>query len=86
MEEEQKTLITNDSAIVGRQFQSCCFRVDASFCRFAVCFIVSLCTLLAGLLKLVTEPGCDTYSFWGPLVTLIIGIWTPTPKKGDTQK
>ena len=83
MEEENKTLIENHAHPLGIQWRSCCFNVDASFCRFAVCFIVSLCTLLAGLLKLVTEPGCDTYSFWGPLVTLIIGIWTPTPKKGD---
>lgn len=62
-------------------WKSCCFDIDSRFCRFAVCMVVSVCTLLAGLCVLVTEPSCDTYGFWGPIITLIIGIWTPTPKK-----
>lgn len=63
------------------RWRSGCFTVDASFLRFFVCMLVSLLTVVAALLKLVTDGSCDTYGFWGPILSLIIGIWTPTPKK-----
>lgn len=68
------------------RWKSCCFHIDSRFCRFSVCMVVSLLTLVAGLLQLVCHPSCDTYGFWGPIVSLIIGIWTPTPKKGEDKK
>ena len=81
--EEQK-LIRHDS-IPQQRWKSCCFHIDSRFCRFSVCMLVSLLTLVAGLLQLVCHPSCDTYGFWGPIVSLIIGIWTPTPKKADKK-
>ena len=63
------------------RWRSCCFHIDSGFCRFAVCMLVSVLTLIAALYKLVSDGSCDTYGFWGPILSLIIGIWTPTPKK-----
>lgn len=65
----------------GTRWRSCCFHIDSRFCRFTVCMLVSILTLNAALYKLVTDGSCDTYGFWGPILSLIIGIWTPTPKK-----
>lgn len=68
------------------RWKSCCFDVDSRFCRFSVCMLVSLFTLVAALFRLVTAPSCDTYGFWGPILSLIIGIWTPTPKSYNRTK
>jgi hypothetical protein len=78
--EENDPLITNEEK-EQTQWKSCCWNMDSRLCRFAVCMIVSEMTLVAALYKLVTDPSCDTYGFWGPILSLIIGIWTPTPKK-----
>ena len=85
-EEESQRLVANEGVSNGRRWKSCCFHIDSGFCRFAVCMLVSVLTLLGALFKLVTDGSCDTYGFWGPILSLIIGIWTPTPKKSSKDR
>ena len=84
--DEKRLLLPNAGVSYGTRWKSCCFHIDSGFCRFAVCMLVSILTLLGALFKLVTDGSCDTYGFWGPILSLIIGIWTPTPKKGSKNQ
>lgn len=84
--DENQLLLPNAGVSHGTRWKSCCFHIDSGFCRFAVCMLVSVLTLLGALFKLVTDGSCDTYGFWGPILSLIIGIWTPTPKKGSKNQ
>ena len=87
-EEQEKTLITHESIPDDKPwgFTSCCYNVDSRMFNFTVCTVVSLSVLFAGIHAIAHEPSCDTYGFWGPFISLIVGIWTPTPKKSKTSR
>ena len=85
---EDQTLVTReesrDSVASIRptrsRWRSCCFEIDPGFCRFAVCVAVSIMLLISCIMELWYDGSCDQKSFYGPIISLIIGIWTPTPK------
>jgi hypothetical protein len=76
---ELDPLLTHGSRRETR-WKTCCFKIDPSCCRFGVCVFVSVILLLHCILELTKDGSCDTKSFYGPIISLIIGIWTPTPK------
>jgi len=86
---ERCTLIGRAASVMvetsRRTWKSCCFEIDPVFCRFFVCVLVSVGLLLHSLLELSKDGSCDQKSFYGPIVTMIIGIWTPTPKSSSKK-
>jgi hypothetical protein len=80
---EDSPLVGSDHSADSDQsnkWTSCCFHVEKSMCRFLVCVLVSVVVLLHCVVELYKDGSCDQKSFYGPIILLIVGIWTPTPK------
>ena len=76
MNESKSYLIDNDDNIVWR---SCCFDINKSLVKFSVQVIISLIVLILSSYKLVTDDNKEDKSVYISLITLIIGIYTPSP-------
>ena len=60
-------------------WESCCFRADPRFVTFACQFLISFAVLVLCVSQLVVSDSCETQSFYGSILSTIIGIWMPSP-------
>ena len=60
-------------------WESCCFRVDPRATVFACQFIISFMVLALCVTELLSSDSCETQSFYGSILSTIIGIWMPSP-------
>lgn len=81
MREDTPLISENGSGVETKTgWRSCCFHVDPNMCRFLICVFVSVVVLIHCVFELYRNGSCDQKSFYGPIILLIVGIWTPTPK------
>ena len=66
------------------KWESCCLRVDkraliyftqAAFSASIVAFTVSM---------MVVHQDCETFNRYSPLLTLVVGVWLPSPQLRDS--
>jgi hypothetical protein len=60
-------------------WESCCFRMDPRFTTFACQFFISCVVLVLCVTQLAASDSCETQSFYGSVLSTIIGIWMPSP-------
>ena len=68
------------------QWSSCCLRVDKRALIFFTQAAFSGCIVAFCITMLCTSPSCDTFSRYSPLLTLVVGIWLPSPQLKDSWK
>jgi len=58
---------------------SCCLKMDKRAVLFfsQLIFSLSICSFSIGMM--VYNQDCPTYSRFSPLLTMIIGVWMPSP-------
>jgi hypothetical protein len=61
-------------------WKSCCFQLDARFTVFSAQFLLTFMVLLLCLVELHRSNGsCEAVSFYGNVLTTLIGLWMPSP-------
>jgi len=62
------------------EWRSCCFSVDARFTVFSAQFLITFLVLILCLLELHRSNGsCEAVSFYGNVLTTLVGLWMPSP-------
>ena len=60
-------------------YNSCCFRCDKRALQFIVQAIFSAIVIIFCISILLINQDCATFSRYGPLLGLVIGVWLPQP-------
>lgn len=60
-------------------WRSGCFALDPRFTIFACQFLISFTVMVTCVLKLISSDTCETQSFYGNILTTMIGLWMPSP-------
>ena len=89
---ENSTLVNHKIAVEDNQIEfehryqwnSCCLRVDKRALIFFTQAAFSGCIVAFCITMLCTSPSCDTFSRYSPLLTLVVGIWLPSPQLKDS--
>ena len=61
-------------------WNSCCLKVDKRALSFFTQVTFSALTVAFCIVMLITSQDCVTFSRWSPLLTLVIGVWLPSPQ------
>lgn len=84
--EEKVPLVVQPTATTGVRrrlapyfWRSACFDLDPRFTVFACQFIISFVVLALSVIKLMNNDTCPTQSFYGTILSTLIGIWMPSP-------
>ena len=67
------------------KWESCCLRVDKRALSFftQAAFSASIVAFTVGMM--VSQPqDCAVFSRFSPLLTLVVGVWLPSPQLRDT--
>ena len=89
---ESSTLVNHKIAVEDdqRQFEhkyqwnSCCLRVDKRALSFFTQAAFSGCIVAFCITMLCTAQDCATFSRYSPLLTLVVGVWLPSPQLKDS--
>jgi hypothetical protein len=81
LKSQEPLLVTPNRVAVRAPFfwESCCFRVDPRFVVFACQFLISFVVLVLCVTELLDSDSCETQSFYGSILSTVIGIWMPSP-------
>ncbi len=60
-------------------YNSCCLRCDKRALQFIVQAIFSAIVIIFCIAILLYNQDCATFSRYGPLLGLVIGVWLPQP-------
>ena len=65
------------------KLESCCLRVDKRALSFftQAAFSASIVEFTVGMM--VVNQDCATFSRYSPLLTLVVGVWLPSPHLRD---
>ena len=65
------------------KWESCCLRVDKRALSFftQAAFSAGIVAFTVGMM--VVHQDCATFSRYSPLLTLVIGVWLPSPNLRD---
>ena len=66
------------------QWSSCCLRVDKRALSFFTQAAFSGSIAAFCIVMLVTDQSCASFSRWSPMLTLVIGVWLPSPQLKDS--
>jgi hypothetical protein len=62
-----------------KEWKSCCLRADKKAVLFASQFIISLLILSFAMRQISIDPSDQNYSRYGPIISMIIGVFFPNP-------
>ena len=65
------------------KWESCCLRVDKRALSFFTQFAISASIVAFTVGMMVVHQDCETFSRYSPLLTLVIGVWLPSPNLRD---
>ena len=68
------------------QWNSCCLRVDKRALSFFTQAAFSGSIVAFCIVMLITAQDCATFSRYSPLLTLVVGVWLPSPQLKDSWK
>ena len=66
------------------QWSSCCLRVDKRALTFFTQAAFSGSIVAFCIAMLITAQDCATFSRYSPLLTLVVGVWLPSPQLKDS--
>ena len=93
MQEEKDELVQHKIELENNQVQfahkytwkSCCLQVDKRALSFFTQAGFSAAIVGFCIVMLITAQDCETFSRYSPLLTLVIGVWLPSPQlKADS--
>lgn len=61
-------------------WRSCCLEIDKRMAVFCVQVVVSLIVILFCIYMLFIEPECHSQQLYSSLLTLVIGVFLPSPR------
>ena len=62
------------------QWSSCCLKVDKRALSYFTQAAFSGAIVAFCITMLITDQDCDTFSRYSPLLTLVVGVWLPSPQ------
>ena len=62
------------------QWSSCCLRVDKRALSYFTQAAFSGTIIAFCIVMLITSQDCATFSRYSPLLTLVVGVWLPSPQ------
>lgn len=76
-----KELITFEQQIIDKDttWRSCCLTVDKRALAFFSSLVISLIILLFCIYQLVNKTECEDIQIYISLITMIIGVYLPSP-------
>ena len=89
---ENSTLVNHKIAVEDNerefehkyQWSSCCLRVDKRALSFFTQAAFSGSIVAFCIAMLITAQDCATFSRYSPLLTLVVGVWLPSPQLKDS--
>ncbi len=66
-------------------YNSCCFKCDKRALQFIVQAIFSAIAIIFCITILLYNQDCATFSRYGPLLGLVIGVWLPQPHMNSNK-
>ena len=89
---ENSTLVNHKIAVEDNErefahkyyWSSCCLRVDKRALAFFTQAAFSGSIVTFCIVMLITAPDCETFSRYSPLLTLVVGVWLPSPQLKDS--
>jgi hypothetical protein len=66
-------------------YNSCCFKCDKRALQFIVQAIFSAIVIIFCIAILLYNQDCATFSRYGPLLGLVIGVWLPQPHMNSNK-
>ena len=89
--QEEKNELVSKIQLENTQFEhkytwrSCCPQVDKRALSFFTQAGFSAAIVGFCIVMLITSHDCETFSRYSPLLTLVIGVWLPSPQlKADS--
>lgn len=64
---------------LANEWKSCCLRMDKNAVRFFTQLAISMCIIGLCIAQLVRLKDCGSQHAYIGLLTLIIGVWLPSP-------
>lgn len=88
IKKENSQLVQHKIAVEDdeRRFQhetvwtSCCVRVDKRAVSYITQVVFSGAIISFCIAMLATDQECPSFSRYSPLLTLVIGVWLPSPR------
>ena len=74
------TTPNSENSFGSHRFYMCKDQVDSRLLKYITQIVVSLTMIGVSISQLVTKGG-DQRLFWSSLLSFVIGIWLPNPKK-----
>ena len=65
------------------KWESCCLRVDKRALGFFTQAAFSAGIVACTVSMMATNQDCATFSRYSPLLTLVVGVWLPSPNLRD---
>jgi hypothetical protein len=59
---------------------SCCLKVDKNAVQFFSQLAISVGVISFSLYQLIKLPDCEQQQTYSSLLTLVLGVWLPSPK------
>ena len=66
------------------KWESCCLRVDKRALSFFNQLAISASIVAFTVAMLIKNEDCATFSRYSPLLTLVVGVWLPSPQLRDS--
>jgi len=83
---EHKIVVEDDERDFAHRYQwtSCCLKVDKRALSYFTQAAFSAIIVVFCIIMLIQSHSCDTFSRYSPLLTLVIGVWMPSPQLKET--
>ena len=66
------------------KWESCCLRVDKRALSFFTQLTISASIVAFTVTQLILDQSCESFSRYSPLLTLVVGVWLPSPQLRDS--
>jgi hypothetical protein len=67
-------------SIIENNWKSCCLTVDKRAVLFFSQLSISILVILFCCFQLIRLENCEAQSLYSGILTLILGVWCPSPK------
>jgi len=61
-------------------WKSCCFNLDKRVVIFSSQFVITLMIISFSLYQLSTDNSCEHQQFYSSLITMLVGVYLPSPR------
>ena len=80
VEQQQEIKMNEEDEEERRPWNSCCFAIDPKATVFFSQFSMALIVIIFCCYQLIRLDNCEAQSLYSGIITLILGIYCPSPK------